>query len=98
MVFATWAKLPLFSNAEPPYCSTKLCSQSNPDTLEWAIERSGNTVESLEKDWSKIGRWLDGDAAPTPKQMEAFAKKTKINFNLLFAETVSDLELQIADF
>lgn len=72
--------------------------QPNPETLKWAIERSGNTVESLEKTWPKLSRWLDGTVEPTLRQMEAFAKKTKINLNLLFAEATPELGLQIADF
>lgn len=72
--------------------------QPNPETLKWAIERSGNTVDSLRKTWPKIDQWLAGTAAPTLKQIEAFAKKTNINLNLLFAEATPELGLQIADF
>lgn len=70
----------------------------NPVVMQWAIERSGIAIDSLQKKWPKITSWLNGTADPTLKQIQDFAKKTHVNLNLLFADEVPDMSLQIADF
>ena len=70
----------------------------NPVVMQWALERSGIAIDSLQKKWPKITSWLDGTAEPTLKQIQDFAKKTHVNLNLLFADEVPDMSLQIADF
>ena len=46
--------------------------------LEWAIKRSGKSVESLSKSngMEKVEEWLNGKTQPTLRQMEAFANAT----------------------
>lgn len=70
----------------------------NPSALLWAINRCGETVDSLKKRWPKIEQWIDGSCEPTLRQLEDFAKRTHVALDLLFGKGVPRLDLQIADF
>lgn len=70
----------------------------NPAVVEWAMNRSGETIESLSAVSKRIDKWLDGSAQPTLSQIQEFARRTHITISLLFAEDVPHLGLQIADF
>ena len=45
-----------------------------PGMLRWVRERAGRSVESLRERFPKYERWERSEAAPTRKQLEAFAK------------------------
>ena len=46
----------------------------NPELLRWARERSGLAQEDLATKFKKLPDWEDGEAQPTLKQVEAFAR------------------------
>lgn len=70
----------------------------NPKALLWAIERCGESVDSLKKRWPKIEQWIDRSHEPTLRQLEDFARLTHVALDLLFGDDVPRLDLQIADF
>lgn len=70
----------------------------NPQALEWAVQRSGVSRESIIKQWPKFEQWLDGSWSPTIKQIRDFADKVHISVPALFSDSLPDLGLQIADF
>ena len=47
-----------------------------PDMLRWARERANLAPDDLRGRFPKLGLWESGDASPTLKQLEAFAKAT----------------------
>jgi len=47
-----------------------------PELLRWARERADRSVESLSKRFPKLELWEHGEANPTLKQLEDFAKAT----------------------
>lgn len=72
--------------------------QPNAKTLLWALERSGyDSVDAIKK-WPKFEQWLDGSWSPTVNQIREFADFVHVNVPALFAESIPDLSLQIADF
>lgn len=70
----------------------------NPVILEWAVRRSGLSVEQILKAFPKYPCWLDGSWKPTVNQLRDFASKTHVSVSELFAEDIPDYALQIADF
>jgi len=55
-----------------------------PDLLRWARERAGRSPASLRKKFPKIDLWERGEAMPTFKQLEAFAKAVFVPMGYLF--------------
>jgi len=55
-----------------------------PGILRWARERAGRSAESLARKFPKIGQWERGEAHPTMKQLETFAKATFVPVGYLF--------------
>ena len=47
-----------------------------PELLRWACERAGLASADLEHKFPLFSAWERGDAQPTLKQVEAFAKAT----------------------
>ncbi|MBM4025480.1 MAG: hypothetical protein FJ280_08740 [Planctomycetes bacterium] len=47
-----------------------------PQMLRWARERADRSVEGLRRRFPRYELWERGEAAPTLKQLEAFAKAT----------------------
>ena len=70
----------------------------NPQVLEWAVRRSGLNDEQIIKSFPKYPRWLDGSWKPTVKQLRNFAIKTHVSVSDLFADSIPNYALQIADF
>lgn len=50
--------------------------QVRPEMLIWACERSGKSAESIANRFPKFDDWCRGEASPTFKQLESFAKAT----------------------
>ncbi|NOZ71420.1 MAG: ImmA/IrrE family metallo-endopeptidase [Chloroflexi bacterium] len=70
----------------------------DPHMLRWARQRAGQDVASLEKAFPKIEAWERGDVQPTLKQLERFARKTRVPLGFLFLDSPPDEPLPISDF
>ena len=69
-----------------------------PAMLEWARARAGLGAGDLRKRFPKIEAWERGEAQPTPKQLEAFARITRTPIGYLFLDEPPGEPLPIADF
>lgn len=69
--------------------------QLNREVLQWAIERSGKDLRSKFK---QLDRWLTGEAQPTLRQLEAFAKAANVPFGYLFLKRPPEERLPIPHF
>ena len=58
-----------------------------PEMLRWARERAGLAVGDLQKRFPRLHAWEQGDAPPTLKQLERFAKATHAPVGYLFLQT-----------
>ena len=71
----------------------------NPKILRWARERSGIPYEQLvAKNFKKLPEWESGEAQPTLRQAEAFARKVCVPFGYLFLSEPPEEELPVRDF
>lgn len=55
-----------------------------PEMLRWARERAGREIAELTGRFSRLAEWERGEAQPTFKQLEDFAKATHVPFGYLF--------------
>jgi Zn-dependent peptidase ImmA (M78 family) len=69
-----------------------------PALLQWARDRSGLPPDIVQLKFPKLGAWESGDAQPTLKQLETFARVTRTPLGMLFLQEPPDLELPIPDF
>lgn len=69
-----------------------------PELVRWARERASLSVEELGRRFSKIEAWELGEAQPTFKQLEAFAKVTHVPIGYLFLPEPPEERLPIPDF
>lgn len=69
-----------------------------PNVLTWARARSGIADEEWERRFPKFEAWLAGEAAPTLKQLEDFARKTHTPVGFLFLEEPPVEVVPIPDF
>jgi Zn-dependent peptidase ImmA (M78 family) len=69
-----------------------------PALLQWARDRSGLPPDFFYLKFPKLGAWEAGDAQPTLKQLESFARVTRTPLGMLLLEEPPDLELPIPDF
>lgn len=69
-----------------------------PAVLEWARARSGIDAELWDQRFPRYAAWLAGDAAPTLKQLEDFARKTHTPVGFLFLEDPLVETMPIPDF
>jgi len=51
----------------------------NPAVLRWARERAGLNLASLQGRFPKLADWESGSVRPTLRQLETFAKVTRVN-------------------
>ena len=70
----------------------------NPDLLRWARERARYSVDALAGRFPKIREWERGDAQPTFRQLEAFAKATHVPIGFLFLAEPPVERVPIPDF
>lgn len=68
-----------------------------PALLRWAAERSGREEEDLRAKFPKLELWQQGDAQPTLKQLEQFAKATHTPVGYLFLPEPPIEQLPIPD-
>ena len=69
-----------------------------PELLRWACERSGQDREYLLKRFPKLDAWERGEALPTFKQLEEFAKATYTPIGYLFLQEPPIERLPVTDF
>ncbi len=69
-----------------------------PALLRWARERAGLSVDALAARFPKAGAWERGEARPTLKQIERFAKATFTPVGFLFLEEPPVERVPIPDF
>jgi len=69
-----------------------------PEMLLWACKRSGLSIESLLNRFPKLELWKSGDASPTLKQLEKFAKATYTPIGFLFMQEPPVETVPIPDF
>lgn len=69
-----------------------------PSVLTWARARSGIAEDDWDRRFPKFEAWLAGEAAPTLKQLEDFARKTHTPVGFLFLEEPPVEAVPIPDF
>ena len=69
-----------------------------PDMLRWARERARLEQNELAARFKKLPEWEEGEAQPTLKQVEAFAKAVHVPVGYLFLPEPPDEPLPIPDF
>ena len=68
------------------------------EMFQWACERSGKSIDDLRKKFPKIDLWSRGEANPTLKQLEGFAKSTYTPIGFLFLQNPPIESVPIPDF
>jgi Zn-dependent peptidase ImmA (M78 family) len=68
-----------------------------PELVRWARERASRKVADLSARFPKLSAWERGDARPTLKQLEAFAKATYTPFGYLFLPGPPEERVPIPD-
>lgn len=66
--------------------------------LRWAAERARLPDADLERSFRKWALWLSGDAQPTLKQLEDFARLTRTPIGYFFLPEPPVLKLPVPDF
>ena len=69
-----------------------------PELLRWARERAGFSVDALARRFPRLEAWERGDAYPTLKQLEGFAKATFTPIGFLFLQEPPLERVPIPDF
>ena len=70
----------------------------NAELLRWARERAGLTQDSLSRKFRKLPEWENGEALPTLKQIEAFARTVHVPVGYLFLARPPEEPVPIPDF
>lgn len=74
-----------------PYAPVK------PELLRWARERVGRSVEEFKGNLKKLAEWERGEAQPTFKQLEDFARATHVPFGYFFLPEPPEERIPIPD-
>lgn len=69
-----------------------------PELLRWACERAGLDIEEMSNRIPKLSAWIRGEAQPTLKQVEGFAKATHAPIGYLFLHKPPTESIPIPDF
>ncbi len=69
-----------------------------PELLQWACKRIPVDPKALNKKFPKYAEWEKGTVEPTLKQMEDFARFTRVPIATLFMPEPMDEEMPIQDF
>lgn len=69
-----------------------------PALLSWARNRSGLNPDELARRFPKAADWERGDASPTLKQLEGFARATHTPIGFLMLEEPPDERVPIPDY
>ena len=69
-----------------------------PTLLHWAQKRSGQSIQSLHNKFPKLKLWETGEAKPTLKQLEKFAKTVHAPIGYLFLDKPPVEKVPIPDF
>lgn len=70
----------------------------NPRVLRWARDRAGLGLADLQGKFPKLADWEAEAIQPTMKQLEKFAKQTRVPFGFLFLPEPPEMPLPFADF
>lgn len=68
------------------------------ELLQWARERAGMSIDALARRFPKLAAWERGEAHPTLKQLESYAKATHTPVGFLFLQEPPVEEVPIPDF
>jgi Zn-dependent peptidase ImmA (M78 family) len=70
-----------------------------PDLILWACERAGRSIDSLaqQRSFRRLPAWVNGEASPTLKQLERFAKATYTPFGSFFLPHPPEESVPIPD-
>jgi len=66
-----------------------------PELLRWAVHRSGMPEEGYKE---AVTKWLAGEAKPTYRQLESFARRAMVPFGYLFLDEPPTEELPVPDY
>ncbi len=66
-----------------------------PELLRWAVNRSGKPAEEYKE---AVTDWIAGEAKPTYRQLEAFARRAMVPFGYLFLDEPPREELPVPDY
>lgn len=69
-----------------------------PDVLEWAIRRSGKTIDDLIPKFPHLHRWIAGEAYPTLSKLEKLANATHTPIGNFFLSEPPEIDLGLTDF
>jgi len=68
-----------------------------PELLRWACKRAGLSPADLRRKFPRIDDWERGEAKPTLKQLEAFAKAVRVPLGYLFLPEPPEERVPIPD-
>lgn len=68
------------------------------EMLRWARDRAGLVLDDLRGRFPKLDAWESGEAKPTLKQLETYARATRTPIGYLFLEEPPEERLPIPDF
>ena len=71
---------------------------ANPGVLRWARKRARFSVADLESKFPNLAAWEEETTRPTMKELEKFAKVTRVPFGFLFLQAPPEMPLPFADF
>jgi len=71
--------------------------QVKPELLRWARERADRSVDDLRGRFPRYALWERGEASPTLKQLEDFAKATYVPFGYFFLPEPPEEHIPIPD-
>lgn len=70
----------------------------NRNIIEWAILRSGNSLEAFYEKEPDVALWVEGEKFPTVKQLESFTHKVHVPFGYMFLSEPPEEEIPLPFF